>query len=153
TAFNCSAFLGGQPYLFVKDLTGNGPKLRLDAVSSGTGAAFSYEINAELQLLDDLEITGNGTQNFLISGGIKDFWHPRNVTKTGTSTVTLTGNNTFAGNFSIQQGQIKVTSTGAINGASSIMIGNGATFSQSGGLVAVNSISNTAGGSYQFTGG
>jgi hypothetical protein len=67
--------------LLTKSLSGIGPQIRLDATSSGTDARFRFEIHNELQLLDDLDITGNGTQDFFIYGSLRDAYEPRNVTK------------------------------------------------------------------------
>jgi autotransporter-associated beta strand protein len=146
--------------IFVKNLAGDGPKIRLDATSSGTQAHFDFLITNEMFLLDELEITGNGTQPFFIAGNFRDYDTPRGIKKTGTSSVTLAGNNTFHGNLSILGGQVKLTASdpralpvGAINGANSIVIGSAGSFSMDSGLVAVPLIDNSAGGSFQFTGG
>ncbi len=146
--------------IFVKNLAGDGPKIRIDATSSGTPFHFDFLITNEMFLLDDLEITGNGTQPLFISGNLSDYDVPRGVKKTGTSNVTLAGNNTFHGNLTILGGQIKLTATdprahpfGAINGASSIVIGSAGSFAMDSGLVNVRLIDNSAGGGFQFTGG
>lgn len=153
TGFNCSAGFGGLPYVFVKDLHGNSPKLRLDATSSGTTARFLYSYDTDLLLVDDLEITGNGTQDFRITGGMKDYGNASSVRKTGTAALELTGKNTFTGNFSIEGGSVKVTGAGAISGANTITIANSATLAMQNGLIAVQTINNSAGGTLQVTGG
>jgi autotransporter-associated beta strand protein len=146
--------------IFVKSLVGEGPKIRLDATSSGTAARFDFLVTNEMLLLDDLEITGNGTQAFLIAGDLRDYDAPRSVKKTGTSSVTLAGNNTFHGNLTILGGQVKLTRNdfrvapvGAINGANSIVIGNAGSFAMDSGVVNASLIDNSAGGGFQFTGG
>ena len=146
--------------IFVKNLAGDGPKIRMDATSSGTPSHFDFLITNEMFLLDDLEITGNGTQPLFISGNFRDYDAPRGIKKTGTSNVTLAGNNTFHGNLTILGGQVKLTANdpraypvGAINGANSIVIGNAGSFAMDSGLVNVSLIDNSAGGGFQFTGG
>jgi arylsulfatase A-like enzyme len=146
--------INGNPLLFVTSLHGSGPTIRLDSTSSGTNARFGWDIGVEIQLLDDLEITGNGTQNFSLNGAIRDFYEPRSVRKSGSSSVTLRGHNTFRGDFEITGGQVKITGdNGAVNGANSINIGGGATLAMDNGLINVNRIDRSAGGAFQFTGG
>jgi autotransporter-associated beta strand protein len=148
------AGIEGNGVLLVKNLDGVGPKIRLDATSSGTSARFQFNLQNDLQILDDLEITGDGTQEFAMYGGIHDYFHPRNVTKTGASHVTLAGNSTFHGSFSVLGGQVKVNGAGAgITGASSIVVGNSGSLVMDSGLISVPSINHSAGGSFQFTGG
>ena len=57
-----------NPLLMVDSLAGEGPKIRLDATSCGTPARFQFQIHNDLQLFDNLEFTGNGTQDFVITG-------------------------------------------------------------------------------------
>jgi autotransporter-associated beta strand protein len=146
--------------LLVKNLAGENPKLRLEATSSGTSARFRFLVFNELQLHDDLEITGSGTQELFIAGNIRDFDAPRSVTKTGTSRVTLAGNNTFGGDFTIQAGEVFLTANNpemlhvaAINGANSIVVGSGGSFVMDSGLVDVPRFDRSSGGNFQFTGG
>ena len=75
--------INGNELLLVKSLDGHLPQIRLDAISTGTSAAFNYNVNTPLQLLDNLEITGEGTQSFVIGGGISDYFQPCDVTKSG----------------------------------------------------------------------
>jgi autotransporter-associated beta strand protein len=153
--------LTGLAVLFVKNLSGEGPKIRLDATAS-TSSNFTFQIDNELQLLHDLEITGNGTQHFRINGRIRDYYEPgepnnvlpHSLRKTGTSTVTLAGNNTFTGAMSVEQGKVIVdTASGAINGATSISVKNGAEFSLKNGLVKTPLLDVEAGGSFSVDGG
>jgi autotransporter-associated beta strand protein len=144
----------GNPLLMINSLTGAAPKIRLDATSSGTATKFQFQIHSDLQLFDDLEFTGNGTQDFVVTGGLRDFYEPRSVTKTGTSVLTLKGNNTFGGDLVINGGQVKLTgATAAITGASAIRIGSAGSFSMDSGLVAVDRIERASGAAFQFTGG
>lgn len=146
----------------MKSLDGQLPQIRLDATSSGTPERFTFQINNELQLLHDLEITGNGTQEFVINGRIRDYYEPlqasvtspHSVRKLGSSSVRLTGNNTFAGNLIVEQGRVTIDGpTAAIDGAEGVDIRSGGNFDLQSGLVAVDWIKNYEGGSFNFNGG
>jgi autotransporter-associated beta strand protein len=159
---NRQGSLTGLPVLFVKSLTGQLPKIRLDAVANSSPANFTFQVNNELQLLHDLEITGDGTQDFVINGRIRDYYEPQepNVTvphsvrKTGLSTVQLTANNTFRGAMTVEEGSVIVNGpNAAINGAEGIDIQAEGKFTLQSGTVAVNWIKNNAGGSFDFNGG
>lgn len=104
-----SGTINGNALLFVKDLDGQLPQVRLDATASAPGPQFTFQLGNELQLLDDLEITGDGTQQFVISGNIRDYYQPRNVIKSGASSVTLGGSNTFAGALILNDGRVRAT--------------------------------------------
>jgi autotransporter-associated beta strand protein len=148
------ALITDRALLLTKSLSGTGPQIRLDATSSGTAARFRFEIHNELQLLDDLEITGNGTQDFFIYGSLRDAYEPRNVTKTGTSRATLLGHNTFRGALSIVGGEVNLSGPqAAIDGASQISISSAGTLSMESGLIAVERIDRSAGGAFEFSGG
>ncbi len=154
--------LAGNAVLFVKNLSGGLPQIRLDATSSGTSANFRFQIDNELQLLNDLEITGNGTQEFVIHGNIRDYYEPQqpsvisphNVRKTGSSSVTLSGNNTFTGSMTVEQGSVIVSgATAAISGAQGIDIHSGGSVTLQSGTIAVNSLKTDPGGAFHFNGG
>src|SRR5262249_60401073 len=139
----------GNAVLMIKDLSGNLPQIRLDATSAGGGAGFTFNIGNEIQLLDDLQITGDGTQQFVLSGSLRDYYeplqptnpnitHPHNVTKSGASQLTLTGSNTFGGTFTINGGQVRVNGPSAtISGPTKITIANGATLELDNGSITV----------------
>jgi autotransporter-associated beta strand protein len=96
----------GNALLFVKNLAGQLPRIRLDSTAGVQGPAFTHRLDSEIQLLDDLEIAGDGTQQFMVNGDIVDYFEPRRVIKSGASTVTLAGNNTFAGGLVINGGRV-----------------------------------------------
>jgi len=103
-----SGSISGEPLLLVNNLDGESPKIMIDATSQAGNVSFSFVVNSQLQLLHDLEITGNGTQPLSILGGIVDFDEPRGVTKTGTSSVSLAGNNAFGGPLTVLGGRVAV---------------------------------------------
>lgn len=161
-AANRQGMLTGLPVLFVKSLTGELPEIRLDAVAGSSSTKFAFQVNNELQLLHDLEITGNGTQDFVINGRIRDYYEPQepNVTephsvrKTGSSTVRFTANNTFGGTMTVAQGSVIVDgSTAGINGAEGIDIRAGGSLTLQSGTIAVDWLKNDAGGTFNFNGG
>jgi autotransporter-associated beta strand protein len=161
SATDRQATINGNKVLFVRSLSGELPSIRLDATSS-TSAKFTFQIDNELQLLHDLEITGNGTQNFVINGAIRDYYEAKqpevfdahNVRKSGTSSVTLSGINTFTGKLTVEQGSVTVDGpSAAINGAQGIDVQSAGLFRLQSGTVAVNWINNANGGLFQFNGG
>jgi autotransporter-associated beta strand protein len=154
--------ISGNKVLFVRSQAGELPQIRLDATSSGTTSTFNFHLNNELQLLHDLEITGDGTQNFVINGQIRDYYEseapnitlPHNVTKLGTSRVTLTAENTFGGSLSILGGEVVIDGpSAAVNGPSSIYIGSGGGLTLNNGTISVPAIDNSNGGFLDFNGG
>jgi autotransporter-associated beta strand protein len=147
------ATIDGNALLMVKNLEGRLPRLSIDATRAG-GADFQFQLDSELQLLDDLEITGDGTEPLLIAGPIRDYDRPRGVIKTGSSRVTLSGDSTFSGMLGVHGGQLKLEGASAsIRGAAGIVVGNQGAFELVGGTVSVPTIDNTAGGVFDFHGG
>jgi autotransporter-associated beta strand protein len=101
-----------------------------------------------------LEITGNGTQQFVINGNIRDYYEPRNVIKSGTSSVTLAGTNTFGGSLLITNGEVKLSSAfAAIQGADTIFLGNAGKLTLENGSIDVSQIIDPGGSSLIFAGG
>jgi len=161
SATDRQATIDGNEVLFVRSLDGELPSIRLDATSSTT-ARFTFRIDNELQLLHDLEITGNGTQNFVINGAIRDYYEvlqpevfeAHSVRKSGASSVTLSGINTFSGNLTVEQGSVILNGpSAAIDGAQGIDVKGAGLFTLESGTVAVNWINNVNGGLFQFNGG
>jgi autotransporter-associated beta strand protein len=148
-----SATINGSALLFVKSLSGASPAIQAGATSS-TASAFTYNLNNEIQLLDDLSIEGNGTQPFFIGGAIKDFDQPRGFTKTGTSVVTLAGANTFLGVASVNGGEIRLDgASAAINGAAAVNVGAAGKLTLAAGSIRTGQLAVAAGGQFSFTGG
>jgi autotransporter-associated beta strand protein len=114
--------INGNELLFVKSLDGQLPRIQLDSTSSTPATRFTHRFDNDIRLLDDLEITGDGTQQFVINGDIADYHEPRRVIKSGSSSVTLAGSNTFRGGLSINAGRVNTTSIAGD------VINNGGTF-------------------------
>jgi autotransporter-associated beta strand protein len=156
------ALINGNALLFVKNLSGQSPRITLGATASAGSPSYTFRLDNELQLFHDLEITGDGTQTFVIGGNIRDYYEPQqpnittphSVRKTGTSKVTLRGNNSFAGSLIVAGGEVALAgSTAAINGASSILVQSGATFNLQEGLVKTPELSVHPNGAFAVNGG
>jgi autotransporter-associated beta strand protein len=102
------ATIDGNDLLFVTNLEGQSPQIRLDAIAAPSAGTFSFQLDNDLQLLNELEITGDGTQTLELSGAIVDYFEPRGITKSGTSHVRLTGNNSYAGSTTVQAGLLSM---------------------------------------------
>jgi autotransporter-associated beta strand protein len=102
------ATINGNGLLFVMSLEGQTPRISLEATAAPSAAPFRFDLANELQLLHDLEIGGDGTQLLEISGAIVDFYEPRGVTKTGTSSIRLSGNNTYTGDTTVEEGEMSI---------------------------------------------
>jgi arylsulfatase A-like enzyme len=125
-----SATIAGNDLLLVDNLQGQGPTIRLDSTTS-TAAEFTYNIDTNLVLYDNLTIAGDSGQAFVIGGGFSNFYEARSVTKTGVSSVTLTGVSSIGGSLTTQEGEVVLAA----------------------GLLAVGELDNTAGGTFSFIGG
>lgn len=101
-----SATINGNPLLLTSDLDGNPPSLALDAMAPG----FTFTLSNDLNLFDDLHITGDGTAGFVIGSQIADYTtsEPRSVTKSGTAALTLTKAPTHTGQTIIDAGTLTV---------------------------------------------
>jgi arylsulfatase A-like enzyme len=152
-----SGTVSGLGMLLTNSLSSQAPRIQLDATANGGPANFTFNLNTELQINNDLLITGNGTQNFVIGGQIHEYFHPydptvftiHNVTKSGTSSVTLTANDNFHGVLTIAGGQIHLSgASAAISAASKIVIGNAGTLALDSGSITVPIIDNALQGDY-----
>jgi autotransporter-associated beta strand protein len=140
----------GNPLLFTDDLNGTAAEIAIDAVQTG-GNTFEYTISNELQLFDNLMITGNGNVNVTLGGVIRDFYSAANadfdptsmhnndsafgsrgITKSGSSSVTLTGSNIYSGNTLIEEGTLAVSGNGSLNNTPVVNIKSDGTFDVSG---------------------
>ncbi len=125
--------IDGNDLLFTDSLSGVGPQIALDATNSGV-AGFAYTIDANVVLYDNLTITGNGDASLTISGVIRDYFEPRGLTKTGTSTARLSASNTYSGDTTIAQGTLALVGGGEILNSANIRVEAGATLDASSNL-------------------
>lgn len=151
-AANRKATIDGRSLLFVKDLSGKAPGLRLDAMQTG-GKTYTYNLDLGMILYNDLVIEGNGDAAFRIGGAMTNFYNPSGVTKRGSSTVTFGGNNTFTGKLIVEGGKVIVDgASAAVNGAQEIRVGAGANLTLQSGLISTPKLDVTQ-GTFQMLGG
>ncbi|MFN3167900.1 MAG: sulfatase-like hydrolase/transferase [Phycisphaeraceae bacterium] len=123
---NATGTVTGLPILLAKNaLNGDMPTLALDASRPGPNV-FTYVLDTDLELYDDLSITGNGDQAFVVSGDIREYREGRSITKTGTSTVRLSGTNTLTGEVRVEQGKLIADAAAAL-GQADLFVADGAT--------------------------
>jgi autotransporter-associated beta strand protein len=141
-ADDASGTITGNALLFVNNLAGQPAAIRNEATSSSV-SQFTFNINVELQLLNDLVFEGDGTQPTVVSGTICDYYESRGVIKSGNSEVVLAGNNLFTGALNIQQGRLSAANLAGdlrVEGGSFTVMGvthvHG-NYSQSGGALEV----------------
>jgi arylsulfatase A-like enzyme len=103
-AHNAAASITGNPILFTRNLSGAGPRIQAEATSAGTGS-FAFDLQTIVHLVDDLEITGEGTQPLVLSGAIEEARPGRGLVKTGDCSVTLTGPCQLAGDLIVDEGR------------------------------------------------
>ncbi|MHC4079924.1 MAG: sulfatase-like hydrolase/transferase, partial [Planctomycetota bacterium] len=78
----------------------------LDATGS-----FTFELQTDFLLVDDLEITGDGTQPLVLSGTIEQYVPGRSIIKTGASNVTLTGPCWLSGDLHVDGGRLTLNAS------------------------------------------
>jgi arylsulfatase A-like enzyme len=103
-----TATINGQPVMMVNRLDGMGPTVNLDATDA-MAKTFTFNVDHDIEVYDDLTIQGNGNQKFVINGQLREFRAGRNVTKIGTSEVTLGGGVDISGNLDVQDGKVAFT--------------------------------------------
>jgi autotransporter-associated beta strand protein len=150
---NLSGTLTGYPLMFVKNLSGGGAVMRLDNTSN-VPSKFAFNVNMDVVLHASLEITGNSNQTFAINGQIRDFDEARSVTKTGTSTITFSGNNTYKGATIVNGGTLRIEgASAALANTATVQIGAQGTLVLAQGTIRAPSMQIAATGAFNFTGG
>jgi autotransporter-associated beta strand protein len=153
TAVDRSASLVGWPIMFVKNLSGAAPKLTLEATAT-TSNKFSFNVNMDVVLHDSLDIVGNSDQGYAINGQIREFRNPASITKSGTSTITLSGNNTYTGDTVVNGGTLRIAGgSAALANTAKVQIGAQGTVRLESGLIRTPLLENNSGGAFDFTGG
>jgi autotransporter-associated beta strand protein len=98
--------INGNDLLFVNSLDGLRPRVLVAATATQQVGSFTFYLDNQLELLDELEIGGDGTQLLEIRGSIVDYHEPRGISKTGASRVRLSGHNTYSGNTTVEGGAL-----------------------------------------------
>jgi autotransporter-associated beta strand protein len=104
-------------------------------------------------LYHDLVIEGDGNVNFVFGGAMQHFDHATGFTKRGSSTVTLTGNNTFHGRAAIEGGTVILDGpNAAFDGASEVAVQAGARLTFKSGRIRTDLL-DVSQGDFDFDGG
>jgi autotransporter-associated beta strand protein len=121
---------------------GTTPTVNLSGMNGTKTLAFTNAPN--LTLNQDITFTGNGTAGFIFSGAIGGAG--KALTKSGSSTLTLSGANTYSGNTTINGGTLTVANGGAINTpGATINVLTGALTMNSGSAITVQQLLSTNG--------
>ena len=100
-----TATIDGKAFLFTESLIGQPAQITMDAT------AGTFDIASDVVLYDDLLITGNGIAEFKLSGEIRSLYDSRTVTKTGSSSISLTH---VAGDYIHQEGTLVASLDSAV---------------------------------------
>ncbi|MEM8944455.1 MAG: sulfatase-like hydrolase/transferase [Planctomycetota bacterium] len=103
------ATINGQPVMLTNSLGGAAPEINLDATDA-MPKQFTFKIEHDVEVYDHLSIQGDGNQNFEINGQIREFRSGLNVTKTGSSDLTLGGGIAISGTLQLDGGRVSFTS-------------------------------------------
>ncbi len=86
---------------------------------------------------------GSNNQTSIFNGNIQDGLGTIGFVKTGTGTLTLSGNNTFSGSTTISGGTVTLGSDSALSAASTLTIANGGTLDLNGRVIAIDGLAGT----------
>lgn len=123
---NESATIEGNDLLFTDSLDGAGPMISAEA-SNSSAPEFSYAIDVNVIMFDDLELTGNGDAEVTINGVISEYSEPSSLTKSGSSKFTLNGANNYTGDTTVEAGTLSVTNA-FLADAADVYLSTGAIF-------------------------
>ena len=105
--------IDGNELLMVRNQLGDFPELLLSATGSGS-TPYTFHLDNDIELMDDLQIRGDGSEEFVLAGSIRSFATGRNlaretgIIKSGKSRVLLTGANPYTGRTRILGGELRV---------------------------------------------
>ena len=108
-------------------LRGNRITLGGNLVSAAAGGAIADSCSIPMILNGDRTNTLNTSHNQTLSGILSDDGGTRALFKDGAGTLTLSGNNSFGGNFTILGGQVNVTNFTASGSSSPVGAGSAIT--------------------------
>ncbi len=80
---NRKATIDGSTLMFVKDLAGKAPTLRLDANQAAGPRTYTFNVDLNMYLYHDFEIVGDGNAKFRIGGAMSGFDPVSGVRKRG----------------------------------------------------------------------
>jgi autotransporter-associated beta strand protein len=150
---NRKATIDGSTLMFVKDLAGKAPTLRLDANQATGPRTYTFNVDLNMYLYHDFEIVGDGNAKFRIGGSMSSFDPVSGVRKKGTSTVTFGGYNTFTGKLIVEGGKVVIDgANAAVDGAQEVRVDAGANLTLQSGLIRTPKL-DVSQGTFQFLGG
>ncbi len=124
------ATVNGLPVLLAKNLDDELPYIHLSATAGGA-ETFEFELGMNTQLYDDLNITGDGTQDFKVTGDITEYRTGRTITKTGSAKIAFAGRVEATGpGYLAQGGTTHLESTATLGG--DLDVSSGATVEHDG---------------------
>lgn len=108
--------VAGDALLLTADLSKQNPKIEMTA----DGDDYRFDIATDLIIYDELILEGDGTATFEVSGDIRSPYGTRGITKSGTSTLILSGTNIYTGATAVTGGTLVLN--GALNGTSGVTV-------------------------------
>lgn len=111
-----TATIDGLPVLLARNLDGALPQLALNASIDGPNS-YTYDLALDVRLYDDLIVTGNGDQRFVMSGDLLEYRTGRSLTKTGSSTLVMRGLSDLTGEIRVEQGRLESENLDALGQA------------------------------------
>ncbi|MBX3432177.1 MAG: sulfatase-like hydrolase/transferase [Pirellulales bacterium] len=153
---NRDGTLTGFPIMFTKSLSGEAPRLSLEATKSpSTGSnSFAFNINMDVVLHADLTIDGDSDLTYRLNGQIRDFYAPRSLVKNGSSKATFTGFNTYSGDTTIVAGELRIEgANAALANTAKVTVGPAGKLTLASGLVRTPILQTATAESFKFTGG
>lgn len=104
-------------------------------ITQTSGSAGLHQLQfATLSLLANTTFDINGTGGFNVSAVIAQSGGTRNVTKSGSGTLTFSAANTYAGTTTINAGTLAISNASALGSGSTTTVASGGTLALSGGI-------------------
>lgn len=119
-----NATIDGLALLLTRDRAGNGPELELG--SSTVNGTYTFELALNLLIYDDLAVTGDGSDRFVLSGSLSEYYRPgRSLTKSGESTLEMRGDSDLTGAVVVSGGRLIASHRDALGLADIHVVGEG----------------------------
>ena len=102
------ATVAGLPVMMTTSRDGVAPEIRLDATDA-VADRFTFQLDHDIEVYDDLTITGDGNQRFVFGGELREFRSGRNLTKLGSASIEFAGGVNVSGTVDLQSGRVAFT--------------------------------------------
>lgn len=120
------ANLTGNNLIFTNNLSGEEATIALN-----TTGDFTYDLDLDLILYDDLNISGDGTAVLQLDGTVSQFFNARGIKKTGTSNAEINGPRTYSGDTEVLGGILKIAQINIADEAATYRLASGSTLNLS----------------------